>query len=165
MVAHSALTGADLHEPKGAAAASSGQVYVADGAASGAWQKIGVSELDQTEILSVNRYCLHAVLPDVSTASSILIPIPLASTAVSATLTLGGAIASADASVTFTKTGAVSLGSAVTVAYSGSAEGTTFSFTATTNTSLTAGQYVKIATDGGSTNAIPLYITLVLDKA
>jgi hypothetical protein len=36
-VAHSSLTGADLHEPKGAATATSGQVYVADGAGSGAW--------------------------------------------------------------------------------------------------------------------------------
>ena len=34
---HSTLTGADLHEPKGAAAATAGQVYTADGAASGAW--------------------------------------------------------------------------------------------------------------------------------
>lgn len=36
-VLHKNLTGTDLHEPKGAAAASANQVYVADGAASGAW--------------------------------------------------------------------------------------------------------------------------------
>lgn len=34
---HKNLTGADLHEPKGAAAATSGQVYVSDGAGSGVW--------------------------------------------------------------------------------------------------------------------------------
>lgn len=34
---HKNLTGADLHEPKGAAAALAGQVYVADGLGSGAW--------------------------------------------------------------------------------------------------------------------------------
>lgn len=34
---HSTLTGADLHESKGVATALSGQVYVADGAGSGAW--------------------------------------------------------------------------------------------------------------------------------
>ncbi len=39
-VAHSTLTGAELHEPKGAAAANDGEVYVADGAASGAWAAI-----------------------------------------------------------------------------------------------------------------------------
>ncbi|MDE2102788.1 MAG: hypothetical protein KGL39_36425, partial [Patescibacteria group bacterium] len=36
-VAHSSLTGADLHEPKGVATAASGSVYVANGSGSGAW--------------------------------------------------------------------------------------------------------------------------------
>lgn len=36
-VAHSTLTGANLHEPKGVAAATSGYVYAADGAGSGSW--------------------------------------------------------------------------------------------------------------------------------
>lgn len=36
-IQHSALTGAELHEPKGADAASAGEVYVADGAGSGVW--------------------------------------------------------------------------------------------------------------------------------
>lgn len=36
-VAHSTLTGSDLHEPKGVAAATAGKVYVSDGAGSGAW--------------------------------------------------------------------------------------------------------------------------------
>lgn len=39
-VAHSGLTAANLHEPKGAATASAGQVYVANGAGSGAWTSI-----------------------------------------------------------------------------------------------------------------------------
>lgn len=36
-VQHSALTGAELHEPKGVATATSKQVYISDGLASGAW--------------------------------------------------------------------------------------------------------------------------------
>jgi hypothetical protein len=44
-VEHSTLTGAALHEPKGVAAASANTVYVADGAASGAWSTIGNSSL------------------------------------------------------------------------------------------------------------------------
>lgn len=39
-IAHSQLTGADLHEPKGVASALSGQVYRANGAGSGSWQDI-----------------------------------------------------------------------------------------------------------------------------
>lgn len=34
---HSTLTGSNLHEPKGVASATSGQVYVANGSGSGAW--------------------------------------------------------------------------------------------------------------------------------
>jgi hypothetical protein len=48
--AHSGLTGADLHEPKGAAAATTGQVYVADGAASGSF-----SALEGTEVASTGE--------------------------------------------------------------------------------------------------------------
>lgn len=42
-VAHSTLTGAELHEPKGIDAASSGEVYVADGLGSGGWANVGTS--------------------------------------------------------------------------------------------------------------------------
>lgn len=47
-VAHSTLTGANLHEPKGVAAATVDKVYVSDGAGSGAWQKITASQLTGT---------------------------------------------------------------------------------------------------------------------
>lgn len=36
-IEHSSLTAAELHEPKGVSSASSGDVYVADGAGSGTW--------------------------------------------------------------------------------------------------------------------------------
>lgn len=36
-IQHSVLTDPELHEPKGASTATDGQVYVADGAGSGAW--------------------------------------------------------------------------------------------------------------------------------
>lgn len=37
-VEHSSLTGSEAHEPKGATTANAGEVYVADGAASGDWK-------------------------------------------------------------------------------------------------------------------------------
>jgi len=43
MAEHSTLTGASLHEPKGAAAASSGEVYTADGVGSGAWSEVTIA--------------------------------------------------------------------------------------------------------------------------
>ena len=44
-VEHSALTGADLHEPKGAAAAAANRVYVSNGSGSGSWTTVGNSVL------------------------------------------------------------------------------------------------------------------------
>lgn len=44
-VQHSALTGANLHEPKGVAAAAANKVYITDGAGSGDLDKIGSSQL------------------------------------------------------------------------------------------------------------------------
>lgn len=42
-IAHSVLAGTEIHEPKGVADASLGQVYVADGNGSGSWSNIGAS--------------------------------------------------------------------------------------------------------------------------
>ena len=42
-VAHSTLTGSELHEPKGAATAALGTVYVANGAGSGSWNSVSTS--------------------------------------------------------------------------------------------------------------------------
>lgn len=39
-IQHNVLTTTDLHEPKGASTATSGQVYVADGAGSGTWKNL-----------------------------------------------------------------------------------------------------------------------------
>ena len=41
MPEHNTLTGADLHEPKGVATATAGQIYIADGAGSGTWLNNG----------------------------------------------------------------------------------------------------------------------------
>lgn len=43
--AHSALTGNNIHEPKGANTASANTVYVADGLGSGNWQKISTAQV------------------------------------------------------------------------------------------------------------------------
>jgi hypothetical protein len=45
MVDHASLTGAALHEPKGVETATAGDVYVADGAGSGAWDILNYTSL------------------------------------------------------------------------------------------------------------------------
>lgn len=54
-IQHRDIPDAQLHEPKGVVAASSSEVYVADGAASGAWRKIRETDLDLSD-QSTNLY-------------------------------------------------------------------------------------------------------------
>jgi hypothetical protein len=53
-VLHKDLTGADLHEPKGVSTASTGQVYIADGAGSGDWTSLAFP--DGTFTVSTSVY-------------------------------------------------------------------------------------------------------------
>lgn len=50
MVLHSGLTGADLHESKGVAAAVANRVYVTDGAASGTFSRVGNNAMSPSGI-------------------------------------------------------------------------------------------------------------------
>jgi hypothetical protein len=45
---HESLTGNDLHEPKGVAAAAVNKVYVANGSGSGTWQQVAAAQLDES---------------------------------------------------------------------------------------------------------------------
>lgn len=169
---HSAITDPEIHEPKGAAAASADTVYQADGAGSGAWAKIDMDNIDQAALLTfindniddkdidlTGSFFLMTELADVSTASSILVPVINNCTLVSASLVLAGAIATANASVTFVNSAAASMGAAVTITQAGSAEGSTFTFTATGNNVFVGPTWFKISTDGASDNAVKLFIT------
>jgi hypothetical protein len=162
MALHKDLTGADLHEPKGTAAAAANNVYVADGAGSGTWKKLTLSTLDLTSVQSPNTYRLTGVINDVSTPSFILIPIPVNSTFVSARMVLSGAITVADSVVSFVRNDGSSFGATVNIVQAGSAEGTGFNFTATLNQTITGPGYVKVATDGASTTAQQLFVTVTL---
>lgn len=163
MVAHSALTGANLHEPKGVATASVGQVYVADGAASGVWQKIGTSELDTAELFNSNEIYLQAVIDDVSTAGTVYIPVPTNCTLNKVITVLANAITVANATLTVSNHAGTSIGT-ITVAFTASAAGDVDTLAATTNNTFTEEQRLKIATDGGSTTASKLYVTCIFTK-
>lgn len=177
MVAHASLTGAELHEPKGIEGAVDRQVYIADGAGSGAWEAPTASDIqvvdssnfftatnveEVLEELYGREFYFYDRIADVSTPSFVLIPILENSVVNSIRFVLGGAITTADSTLTITRGGdGASLGTRV-IAFSGSAEGTTFDFTPTGNNSLdaTTHRYLKIATDGNSSTAQPLYFTI-----
>ena len=160
MVAHADLTGSDLHEPKGVASAAAKTVYVATGSGSGAWQKIETDQLDTSSFFNTNTFFLNVSLADVSTASSVWIPIPVACTLVKVTSTLQTAITIADSVLTFFNNAGTSMGSSMTIAFSGSASGDVDTYTPSSNNTFSAGQMMKITTDGGSTTTSVVWFTL-----
>lgn len=66
-VEHSALTGASLHEPKGADAAAANRVYVSDGVGSGSWTTVSLDVLADTA-KAFEAELLHVI--DQKTANS-----------------------------------------------------------------------------------------------
>lgn len=149
-VQHSALTGAELHEPKGAATASAGEVYVANGAASGVW--------------TPREYHLTAVIADVSTAETVYMAIPYQGTVVKVTSVLQNAITVADATVTVSNSAAASMGT-LTIAFTGSAAGDVDTLAPGSNNTVTDSDYITIATDGGSTTAAQLWVTVTVERS
>lgn len=162
-VQHSALTSTDLHECKGADAASANTVRVSNGAGSGTWQKITTSELNTSSIFNVNERVLQTQIVDISTAAVVYVPIPWGCTLTAAYTTLGGAITVANATITFKDNGGNTAGT-ITVAFSGSAAGDVDSTTFSSNNTFTQGQRVSIETDGGSTDTATLTVVLIFTR-
>lgn len=147
---HSTLTDPELHEPKGVAAASANEVYVANGSASGSWAPLELS--------------FNIVIADISTAETVYIPIPYAGTITKVVSVLEGAIATADATITPKDASGSSMGT-LTVAFSGSAAGDVDTLTPASNNTVTADSFITVETDGASTNTVRLFVTVILQRS
>ena len=146
-VEHSTLTGSDLHEPKGTAAANTGEVYIANGSGSGTWTA------------HHNRCVLTTRIDDISTASSAWVVTPIAGTISKIYSVISGAITSGAAVLTAEIAGVAVTDGVLTVAVSGSAAGIVDSATPSAANTVTAGSAIEIVTDGGSTNTVSAVIT------
>lgn len=175
-IQHEDIADPYIHEPKGVAAASADTVYVADGAGSGTWEKITGDSLNsavQTTILTavetnINDGTLpilpaetyvYCIIPDISTQSTLFVPVPEDSTLIQARVTLEGPITVADATIEIKTAADVSMGTLV-VPFTASAAGDSYTYTPTGNNDLTGPTYIKVSTDGGSTDAQRLFVTL-----
>lgn len=159
---HKDLTGADLHEPKGISTASANTGYFANGAGSGTWTKVGKNQIDTSSILNINKFKQTAFVADISTAETILIPQVVASRLTLVTIIINGAITGADSTLSIYKNSATTIGT-LTVSYTGSGEGSTFTFTPVSNNTFSAGEYLKIVNDGASTGTQKATIVLDFD--
>ena len=152
-VNHSTLTDPYLHEPKGVAAASSGDVYVANGSGSGAW----------TAKQTLVGETLTGYIEDVSSVETVHIPIPFAGTISKVVTVLEASIGSADATVTVKNSAGSSMGT-LTITQSGSAAGDVDTLSPSTNNTVTADSFITIESDGASTNTAKLRFVIVLDR-
>ena len=148
-VRHRTLTGADLHEPKGADTASSEDVYVANGSGSGVWK-------GQSLLLSTK-------LTDISGAFGRYVPIPLTCKVVHITTALSAAISGSDLVLTVKNTAGASMGT-ITVTQSGSAAGDIDTLTPTGNNTFTANTDIEVEGDGGPSSHEDLDVTILLER-
>ena len=162
---HETLTGSDLHEPKGVAASAINKVYVANGAGSGTYQQVAAAQINTSSVKNVNKTFITYTIDDISTAASHWVVPGIAGDVVAITTVISGVIATADAALTFEIGGVAITGSAITVAFSGSAVADVDTSTPSAANTVTAAQPVEIITDGASTNTVKCTITLEMDVA
>lgn len=112
------------------------------------------------------KYTLNGTISDVSTAGQIYIPIPeeFAGEVVEVRAALNGAITGADATLTLKVNGVAMTNGTVTIVQSGSAAGDVFVGRPTSNNDVSAGEAIEIETDGGSTGAVEVFVTLVVKR-
>lgn len=147
MPLHSALTGAELHEPKGVAAAQAGEVYLSDGLGSGSWV--------------VPPYTLTGVIDDVSTAATIYFAVPFAGTVTKVVTVLAGSLTTANATVTVRNAAAASMGT-LTITQAGSAAGDVDVLLPVSNNTVTNDSRITVETDGASDTARKLFVTVYI---
>jgi len=153
-VQHSALTGSELHEPKGAASATSGTVYTSDGSGSGSW----IDPL--TEVKNLNTFCFSGVIDDISTANSnVYFVVPRTCDLVSIKTVIYSAITVADATIEIYRNGILQ-GQSITIANSGSGAGITDSLALSPVYSFIEGDTIELRSNGGSTDVCKLATTL-----
>lgn len=150
MAEHSTLTDPELHEPKGVAAAASGEVYVANGAASGVWTQ-------QKGYFAITHH-----IEDISVAGNHYIPIPKAGTVINVVSIIEGALTTADLVLTVYNSAAASMGT-ITVTQIGSAAGDVDALAPASNNTVTLNDYVRVNANGGPASHVATAVTVLVE--
>lgn len=144
MALHKDLTGAELHEPKGADTATSGTVYVANGAGSGAWTPA------YSGIFNLNQYWMPGEINDVSTPNAkTFIYVPVNSEMFELAAILGSPITTANSVLSIYVNG-VLFADSLTLTQAGSTAGQLQRTNLNTANSIAGGSVVEIRSNGAS---------------
>ena len=148
-IQHSALTDPNIHEPKGITTASAGQIYVADGSSSGDWTAI--------------QDTYTTVIADISTASTVYVPIHSACTVTRVVTVLSGAMSGGDDTITVRNAAGTSMGT-ITVTHTGSAAGDIDTLSPSSNNTVASNSFITVETDGNSSTSRALYVTILTSR-
>lgn len=159
-VTHSSLTGANLHEPKGAAAAANNTAFIANGSGSGSFSLIPSASLAAPE--DFKRLSFSFKFEDVSTASSQWVASPVGGTIVGIFSVIDGALGTADVTLSFELSGTAITDGNIVITQSSSAAGDADSSTPTANNTVTQGQAIELISDGASTNTVDATVTFLV---
>lgn len=110
-----------------------------------------------------SRKFLTAYISDVSTAGQIYVAPGFRGKIIKATSALNGAITGANAGLTLKIDGTAVTGGTITIAQSGSAAGDIDTCSPTALATFTSAQAIEIETDGASTNAVAVTVTLEVE--
>lgn len=152
-ITHSAIPNANLHEPKGASTATVGQIYITDGAGSGAF----------TDVNNKNLIYITYIIGDISTVGSHWLVCPLAGDITQIDSVIDGAISGADCNLSFEIGGTAVIGGGIVIANAASAAGDVDTATPSAANTLTESQAIEIITNGASTGAVSATITFEID--
>lgn len=115
---------------------------------------------------TLTKVALTATIADVSTAGQIYIPIPdeYAGEVVEIRTVLNGAIGTADVDLTPKIGGVAMTNGLITIATAASAAGDADLSRPTGANAVAQGDAIEIETDGASTNAVSVFITVVIKR-
>lgn len=112
----------------------------------------------------LNAYPVYGCIEDISSAQSDWVVAPHAGAITSIWSVIDGAITVADANLSFEIAGTPVTDGGILVATAGSAAGTVDSSTPSAANVVTAGQAIEMITDGGSTTAAKVCITMLIAR-
>jgi hypothetical protein len=109
---------------------------------------------------SLKKVFLNTYIGDISTAGQIYVVSPVAGTITKIYSVINGAITGANTILTPKIAGTAITDGAITIGFSGSAQGDVDSSTPTALNEITAGSAIEIETDGGSTGTVKTILTI-----
>lgn len=160
MALHATLTGADLHEPKGVAAASANTVYVANGSGSGTWSKVGASSVETGTVKNLNKEQMFGAYTDIGTAGSRYLGFAKPVKVDKIVAVIQSATSGADTVLTFKNNSGLTMGT-ITVP-NGAPAGALYALSPTINNDFLTETRIQIDSDGGTSTNTNVQFTFEL---